>query len=162
MGDLKGKVILEYGCSVGSLTRKLAPLVTETGRIFATDLSLKKVQVADKRTNQINHVSVHHHPHLDDFKLGLPQQVDGVISIGMLSYMQNPTKILWSLAKHVKMDGEIIFVDYDKFFYLIPNVDWIQNDQQLTDIFRKAGFAVQVERKRGLLWQYIVISGKKV
>ncbi len=162
MGDMQGKVLLEYGCAVGGLTKRLAAKVGAAGRIFATDLSLTKVEIVKKRTQHLPHVSAHHHPHLDDFKLQLPQQVDGVISVGMLSYMQQPGKILASLAKHVKQHGEVVFVDFDKFFYFIPNVAWIQNDQQLRDLFKRAGFAVDVKRKRGILWQYIIISGYKV
>ena len=159
MGDLNGKVILEFGSSAGTLTKKLGECVGPKGKIFATNLSLKKVEITSERTKHLKHVSTHHHPHLDDFKLKLPHKVDGVLSVGMLSYMQNPTKILTSLAKHVKKGGEVVFVDFDKFFYFIPNVEWIQNDQQLQAVFKKAGFNVAVTRKRGVLWQYIIIAG---
>jgi basic amino acid/polyamine antiporter, APA family len=159
---LKGKTVLEYGCSVGTLTKKLAPLVGPTGRIYATDLSLHKVMVANKRTKRIKHVTVHHHPDLNDFKLNFPKKVENVISVGMLSYMQNPERILKSLAKRVKKNADIVFLDYDKFFYFIPNVSWIKNDKKLIKLFANSGFKVKVERKRGLLWQYIIINGKKV
>ena len=79
----------------------------------------------------------------------------------MLSYMQKPEVILKHLAQRVKKNGEVVFLDYDKFFYLIPNVTWIENDLKLVKIFKQAGFTVQVERKNGLLWQYIIIKGKK-
>ena len=101
-------------------------------------------------------------PHLDDFKLELPEKVDGVISVGMLSYMQNPLKLLTSLGERVKKGGEVIFVDFDKFFYIIPNVKWVESDQMLQSTFGKAGFKVHVERKNGLLWQYIIVRGFKV
>jgi basic amino acid/polyamine antiporter, APA family len=162
MGEMKGKTILEYGCSVGALTKRLAPKLLPGGRIFATDLSLRRVKIVSKRTKKHNHVSVHHHPHLHDFKLKLPKKVDGVISVGMLSYMQKPQKVLASLAKRVKKGGEIIFVDYDKFFYIIPNVAWISDTVKLKGMFRKAGFDVVIEKKKSLLWQHIIISGRKV
>ena len=152
---------MEYGCSFGALTKRLAPRVTERGRIFATDLSLNKVKIAARRTRHFPHVNVQHHPHLDSFKLKVPK-LDGVISVGMLSYMQNPLNILKTLGKHVKKNGEIVFLDYDKFFYVIPNVAWIEDDEKLGKLFKQAGFAVSVERKRGLLWTYVIISGKKV
>jgi amino acid transporter/ubiquinone/menaquinone biosynthesis C-methylase UbiE len=161
MGDMKGKVILEYGCSTGTLTKKLAEKVTDKGKIYALNLCEKKVELTSKRTKHLPHVSVYHHPHLDDFKLKFAEKVDGIISVGMLSYMQNPSKIINSLAKTIKPNGEIVFVDFDKFFYFIPNVKWIENDQMLKNLFTKAGFNVEVIRKRGLLWQYIIISGKK-
>jgi 2-polyprenyl-3-methyl-5-hydroxy-6-metoxy-1,4-benzoquinol methylase len=158
---MKGKVILEYGCSTGTLTKKLAEKVTDKGKIYALNLCEKKVELTSKRTKHLPHVSVYHHPHLDDFKLKFAEKVDGIISVGMLSYMQNPSKIINSLAKTIKPNGEIVFVDFDKFFYFIPNVKWIENDQMLKNLFTKAGFNVEVIRKRGLLWQYIIISGKK-
>jgi len=65
--------------------------------------------------------------------------------------MQNPEKILRSLGRHVHKGGEVIFVDFDKFFYVIPNVKWIESDSELVNLFAKAGFKVHVERKRGLL-----------
>jgi basic amino acid/polyamine antiporter, APA family len=161
LGNVKGKIILEYGCSVGTLTKKMAPKVTEKGRIYATDLSLNKVKIANRRTKRIKHVSIHHHPHLNDFKLKLPRKVNKVISVGMLSYMQNPKKVLKSLAKRVNKGAEVAFLDYDKFFHLIPNVSWIENDKKLVEMFKEAGFNVKVERKNSLLWQYIIISGKR-
>ena len=75
--------------------------------------------------------------------------------------MQNPKKILSSLAKKVNKNAEIVFVDFDKFFYFIPNVDWIQDKQKLIAMFKEAGFNVKVERKHGLLWTYVVISGRR-
>jgi len=75
--------------------------------------------------------------------------------------MQNPKKILTSLAKKVNHKAEIIFVDFDKFFYIVPNVAWITDDKKLVAMFKEAGFNVKVEKKRGLLWTYIIISGKK-
>ncbi|NQV91113.1 amino acid permease [Candidatus Woesearchaeota archaeon] len=162
MGDIRGKVILEHGCSVGILTEKLAQRVGPEGKIIATDFSLHKVQKADKRTKNLAHVTVHHHPDLKEFSLPLTEKVDGIISVGMLSYMQKPEQILKSMAEHVKIGGEIVFLDFDKFFYIIPNVKWVQSDAQLIGIFKRAGFDVQVERKNGLLWKYINVFGVRV
>ena len=161
MGDIKGKKILEYGCSVGSLTRKMAPRVGPTGRIYATDLSLKKVEITGKRTKEHAHVSTHHEKSLDNFTVSLPEHVDGVISVGMLSYMQKPEQILTTLGKHVKKGGEVVFLDYDKFFFIIPNVQWIKDTKELIAMFKRAGFSVTVEKKYSVLWQYIIIKGTK-
>jgi APA family basic amino acid/polyamine antiporter len=162
LGDMRNKVVLEFGCSVGTLTKKLAPMVLPSGRIYATDLSLKKAKIANKRTSKFEHVAIAHHPHLDDFKLEMPEQVDEVISIGMLSYMQNPKQILTKLGAHVKKGGRVVFVDYDKFFFVIPNAHWIQNHELLIAMFKEAGFNVQVTVKRSIFWQHIIISGYKI
>ncbi len=161
MKELKGKIILDYGCGGGTMLKKMAPLVTETGKIYATDLSEQKVKVAKEKTKHLPHIQVFHDPSLHHFALKIPEQVDGVISVGRLSYMQKPLNILTGLGKFVKKGGEIIFVDFDKFFYLIPNVAWIENDKMLKDLFKKAGFEVEVTRKKSVFWQYIIITGWK-
>ncbi len=161
MGDITGKKIFEYGSSMGTLTNKLAEKVGPSGKIYGADISLHKVKIAQDKTKHHPHVQIIHHPHLDDLRLTLPEKVDGVISVGMLSYMQNPQKILTSLANHVQPGGEIVFLDYDKFFYVIPNVPWMSSDKNLITMFANAGFDVQIERKNSILWQYIIISGKR-
>ena len=42
LGSIKGKTILEYGCSIGSLTNKMS---SSAKRIFATDLSLHNFKI---------------------------------------------------------------------------------------------------------------------
>lgn len=159
--DLTDKIILEYGCSVGTLTKKLALLVGK-GEVFASDMNSDKVRICDKRTKHFLNVAVHHHPHIDDFLLKLPKKVDGVISVGTLSYMEKPVKILSSLANYVKKGGEIVFIDHDKYFNFIPNIKWKKTDQQLQAIFKRAGFVVEIEHKQGILSKQVVVIGKKV
>ena len=161
MGDLKGKKILEYGSSVGTLTRKLGERVGDKGQIYAVDFSLTKAKIVEKRTKHLKHVKSIHHPHLHDVILDIPQKVDGIISVGMLSHMQKPAVMLEKLSHHINKGGEIVFLDFDKFFYIIPNVKWLESNEKLHDMFSKAGFEVEVTRKRGLLWQYIVVVGVK-
>ena len=55
-----------------------------------------------------------------------------------------------------------MFLDYDKFFYLIPNIPWIKEKGDLLKVFKEAGFEVEVVKKRGLLWSYVIVEGKKV
>ena len=137
LNNLQGKVVLEYGCSVGSLTRRLAPLVGKRGKIVATDIAPHNAEIADRRTKHLDQVFVIHDDNLEDFKLNLRWPVDLVISIGIMSYLQNPQKVLTSLARQVRRGAEIVFVDYDKFFYFIPNVTWLKDDKQLISMFKR-------------------------
>ena len=61
----------------------------------------------------------------------------------------------------MKKGGRIVFLDYDKFFYLIPNVPWIENEEMLKKTFEQAGFHVIIKKVRGLLWTYVLITGIK-
>jgi amino acid transporter/phospholipid N-methyltransferase len=163
LGELKGKKVLEYGCGTGILTRQLAKKVTKRGKVYATDFSLGKTKIADKRTRRHKHVSVFHHGSLEHFKTNfkLPE-IDALISVGVLSYVQKPHVVLKHLRRKIKRKGKILFLDYSKFFYLIPNVPWITDEKKLKRMFKEAGFKVEIVKKRGIFWQYVFIYGEKV
>lgn len=163
LGELQGKKVLEYGCSVGTLTRRLAKKVLPGGRVYAFDIIKHNVKIASSHLKKWKHVHFYHHEELNHFKptVKLPE-MDVLVSTGVLSYLQNPQQVLKHLAENVKKHGRVVFVDYDKFFYVIPNAPWISNEKKLKRMFSQAGFKVNVVKKRGLLWQYIFIHGEKV
>jgi 2-polyprenyl-3-methyl-5-hydroxy-6-metoxy-1,4-benzoquinol methylase len=163
LGDLKNKNVLEFGCAVGTLTRRLAKKVLPDGKLYATDFVEHNVKIASKQVKKHKHVIFFHHPHLDHFKtkIKLPQ-VDALVSEGVLSYLQKPQTVLNHLASKVKKGGRVVFVDYDRFFFFIPNVSWLSDHKKLQRMFTKAGFKVKILTKRGLLWKYIFIHGEKV
>ncbi|MBT3814684.1 amino acid permease [Candidatus Woesearchaeota archaeon] len=163
LGDVKNKNILEFGCSVGTLTRKLSQKVLPKGRVYAFDFIEHNVRVALSHMKRHGHVNFYHHKHLDHFKttIKLPK-MDALVSTGSLSYMQKPQNVLNHLGKHVKKGGRVVFLDYDQFFFFIPNVPWISDEKKLKKMFKIASFEVEVIKKRGLLWRHIFIHGKKV
>ena len=62
LGDVKNKSVLEFGCSVGTLTLGLAEAVKPNGKVFATDLSKKEIDITKKRMLKHGHyhvISIH-------------------------------------------------------------------------------------------------------
>jgi basic amino acid/polyamine antiporter, APA family len=163
LGDLKNKTVLEYGCSIGTLTRKLAKKVLPNGKVYAFDHIEHNVNVANKHLKRNKHVSVNHHADLEQFKTKVKMPLaDVLVSAGSFSYLQNPQQVLKHLGEKVKRGGRIVFLDYDNFFYLLPNVAWLSNDKKLKKMFKDAGFKIQIVKKRRLFWQNIFIHGEKV
>jgi ubiquinone/menaquinone biosynthesis C-methylase UbiE len=163
LGNIKGKSILEFGCSVGTLTLHLASEVGKKGKIYATDTSKKEVQITQRRMDKLGHKHVivlhdeHHHrrvhPHVPN--------IHTAVSVGMLGYVQNINAVLKDMNKRLKNGARICFVDYDKFFDIIPNVEWLSDDKKIKGIFNRAGFNVGVIRKQGFAWKYVFIYGTK-
>ena len=163
LGNVKGKVILEFGASVGTLTLNLAEEVGKDGKIYATDYSKQELKIMRRRLEKRGHSHVtvlhddmHHcrvHPDVPD--------IHTVVSIGMLGYMKDINMVLKDMNKRLKVGSKICFVDYDKFFDIIPNVEWLSDDNKIKEIFRKAGFNVAVIRKLGFAWRYVFIYGVK-
>jgi amino acid transporter len=164
LGNIKGKTILEFGCSVGTLTLHLAEEVGNKGKVFATDISERDLSIAQKRMDKKGHTHVrllHDLKHHERLHQKIPD-IHVVVSVGMLGYMQNVDKILRGMNKRLKKGSPVCFVDYDKFFDIIPNIDWLRDDEKIKDIFMRNGFKVRVKREQGFAWKYIYVYGKKV
>lgn len=164
MGNIKGKTVLEFGCSVGTLTMHLAEEVGKTGKVYATDISEKDIAIAEKRLRKKRHkhVKVIHDPkHMHRVHPKVPK-LHAVVSIGNLGYVRNVGEVLGGLNKRLEKGARVCFVDYDKFFDIIPNIEWIESDKKIKSMFKRHGFSVEVEREQGFAWKYIYIFGKKV
>ncbi len=164
LGDIKGKTVLEFGCSVGTLTLHLAEEVGKNGKVYATDISERDLEIARGRMNRRGHKHVkilhdiHHHHRVHPDIPG----IHTIVSVGMLGYLHDIKTILRQMNRRLKKGSKICFVDYDKFFDIIPNKDWLGNDNAIKKVFREAGFDVHVERKQGFAWKYIFVYGGKV
>ncbi len=89
-------------------------------------------------------------------------KLHAVISIGNLSYVRNVGEVLSGLNKRLAKGANVCFVDYDKFFDIIPNIEWIEDDKKIKSMFKRHGFKVDVKREQGFAWKYIYIFGQKV
>jgi len=163
LGNIKGKVVLEFGCSVGTLTLHLAEEVGKSGRVYATDIAKHEVDIASRRLEKkgLHHVTViHDEQHATRVHPDVPD-VHVAVSVGMLGYVQNVKSVLRGINRRLKTGSRICFVDYDKFFEVIPNIDWLSDKKKIKRIFHDAGFTVEVKHRRGLAWKYIFIFGTK-
>lgn len=162
LGDVKGKHVLEYGCGVGTLTMHLAEEVGKEGKVFATDESKHSLAILKKRLDKKGHTHVFHLQDRPNKIHPKVPKIDAVVSAGMIGYVQQEERVLCDLNKRLRKGSKIVFLDYDKFFEVIPNIEWLSNDKKIKEIFGKCGFRVDVKRKRGVAWQYIFIHGEKV
>ncbi|MFH1850274.1 MAG: amino acid permease [archaeon] len=170
LGDLRGKTILEYGCSVGTLTLMLAREVGPSGRIFAVDISRNDLKITQKRIERDiwkTHERIHGRVHIihDEEQVtrvhpSIPY-ANIIVSFGMLGYIQNVHAVLKGMNDILPVGGKVCFVEYADFFRLIPNVEWLARNDIVERIFRECGFSVRVIRKKGLLWNYIYVYGIK-
>lgn len=163
LGDVRNKVILEFGCSVGTLTLHLAENVKPYGKVYATDLSRKDLLITKKRMIKRGHdhvIVIHDEHQVNRVHPDIPH-VDAIVSIGMMGYLQDVKKVLKEMRDLLPYGGKIVFFDYADFFKIIPNVAWLSDNKTIEKIFREAGFSVFVTRKKGLLWNYIFVYGIK-
>jgi ubiquinone/menaquinone biosynthesis C-methylase UbiE len=170
MGELQGKDVLEYGCGVGTLTPELARVVGPRGTVYATSFSRNHLKITEKRVGHATWMSdgrvyarVRYIHDIEHTSRVHPEvgRIDAAVSVGMISYIQDLEKVLGEINELMPEGGKLCFVDYGDFFHVIPNVDWLENNQKIEKLFRDAEFSVQVKRKNGLFWSYIFIYGMK-
>jgi len=161
--DLAEKRILEYGAGVGTLTLHLAERVGPKGKIIATDISARNLRILERRLRRrnIKHVATLHDPHQVNRIHPDVVEVDLIFSVGMLSYIQDLQKVLKDMHRILPEGGKICFVEYVDYFRILPNPKWIDDETALKELFREAGFSVQVAKLHGLFWNYLFIYGEK-
>jgi len=164
LGDIKGKKIYEYGCSIGGLTENLVEETGKEGLVYATDFSQKRVEITKikilKKGGKIltAYYDEDHHMRIHP---SIPK-VDAIVSIGGLSEAQDIDNILSEMNERLSLGNKVVFVEYDKIFYLMQNINWLSSDSLIKHIFRRNGFLVNIEREWDKFWEVVIISGKKV
>lgn len=164
LSDARNKHVLEFGSGVGGLTLYLAEHVGSKGRVTALDVSEHNIRILKSRLEKRGHahVSVVHDPHLVNRVHPDVQNIDMVVSLGNLSYLQDIEKVLQELAQILPRRGKLCFVEYiDMFFFLPNNPKWVKDPDEVQRIFNKAGFSVNLQVKRGMFWNYLYIYGVK-
>jgi len=161
LGDLSNKIVLEYGCSVGSLTLHLAEFVKPKGKVYATNEAKHEIEIIRERLSKRGHKHVLvYKTEPNDIHHKIPK-CDAAVSVGKIGNLEKEEVLLKKLNQKMKKNARIVFLDYDKFFAVIPNIEWLSKDDEIKKLFKKAGFKVDVMRKGGRAWQYIYIYGNK-
>lgn len=161
--ELKGKRILDFGAGVGTMTKHLIRHVGEEGHIVATDFSKKNLKILERRLKKNNHVNftlIHDPRQLNRVHPDVPF-VDIVVSVGMISYIQDLEKVLEELNRLLPEGGGVCFVEFIDYFWFLPNAGWLKDEQRLLELFQKTGFRVELVKVKGLFWKYLMVYGEK-
>ncbi len=164
LGSLKAGRIFNPSCNIGILAVDLSKFVGPQGKIFATDLSDKQINEAQKYALENKSENIQfiledpagkHKIHQDIHSL------HGAASVDMLSYLEDPKLFLCELNRRMHHQGRIYFVEFDKVFGMRTQ-SWLQEDQKAIQAFAQCGFHIKIEREKKLFWETIHLLGYKV
>jgi hypothetical protein len=68
-------------------------------------------------------------------------------------------KVLSELRERIPEKGVVLLVEYVDYFWFLPNTGWTSDLSRLQELFAQEGFMVTISKKRGLLWNYLIIHG---
>ena len=167
LGDIRGKTLLELGCS-DPITTELLNRVGPEGKVYVVHFSEKHLDIIRRNTekqewsannNIFGEFIPVRDPHYYERIHPSIKKIDGMVSVGMLGYIQNMEAMLNDLKERVPIEGRIVFAEYSNFFHLLPEVEWLADKKEIERLFRKAGFSVQIEKKRRIFWNSIYLYG---
>ena len=164
LGDIKGNIILNYGCSTGALALPLLERIGVKGKLYATSKSAKQLKILEGKVAEKGFFNLGYKiVLLKDFYSSVNpsiKHIDKFISAGSLASIRDIDTFLKELNLIMDVSGKLVVLEYNKFLHFIPN-KWINSDSKIKDLFDRNGFGVVINRKRRLLWETVIIEGIK-
>jgi ubiquinone/menaquinone biosynthesis C-methylase UbiE len=156
-----GMVVADIGAGTGYLSRRMAPLVMPSGKVWAVDVQpemISMLQAGIKRSGltqieaQLSGV--------DDVKLPA-SSLDLAIMVDVYHELAYPYEVMATVLRALKPGGRVVFVEFKAEDPLVP----IKQLHKMSEaqIKREAAvFALDWERTvRTLPWQHVVVFRKR-
>jgi demethylmenaquinone methyltransferase/2-methoxy-6-polyprenyl-1,4-benzoquinol methylase len=158
----KGDIVLDYGCATGADIPELSRIVGKTGKIVAVDISVKQLEKGVRKAEKIktlpNVAFVKEEENIMPFE---PDTFDVVLSVGVLSFQEDPSMLIEMFRKVLKHGGRLSILEFGRVIFF-PAPKYLKSDDALKGLFKKAGFKdVNIERVGGLLFEYFYIMAKR-
>lgn len=160
LGDIKGKYVVEIFSGAGILTEEL---VKKAKTVTCIDFSMKDVEILKKRAekNGWKNLDVIYDPHLVSRVHPEVDYADAVVSVGFMHYSQDFGHFVHHLSSIIPNGGRVCFMDYRNYFWFIPNIGIVREEEKLKKVFEDAGFSTEIIKVRTLFWSGIIVSGIK-
>ncbi len=161
MGDLSGKVVADVGAGTGYFSLRLAP---RARRVLALEIdprfihyidSVKQVQLADSVIARLETRLVQ-----PDDPLLKPGEVDYVLIVNTLGYIEAPEAYLRKLKAGMKQGGRVLIVDYRPHTRQ-AFAKFRISKETVEDALRRAGFERLLTDNMTLDYQYIILAEKR-
>jgi len=158
----KGYKVLDYGCGGGSNLLDLSEDVGKKGKVVGVDISKKQLEACVRRVAKFcereNVIMVKEEGRRTEFGKNI---FDAIISVGVISYQENPLELLKELRKFLKPKRRISILEFGKSLFVSPPEE-LKNKNNIRKLFKKAGFKnIKIKEKKKLFTKYYFITAEK-
>lgn len=159
LGDISNKVIADIGAGTGYFSFKLAP---KASKVIAIDIEPRIISYLDSIKNTIPNIEQKMENRLGkpNDPLLLNDEVDIVLIINTIAYINHPESYLKTLKKGLKTNGKLIIIDYKMKKLPInapPKSERIYLDK-LEDMLTSSGYDIIESDDTSLDYQYIITA----
>lgn len=156
-----GMTVADIGAGVGYHAIKMAAIVGDAGRVYATDIQREMLAMLRGELEKRHVVNVT--PVLSgDTATGLPKgSIDLALMVDVYHELGQPERFLASLREALKPEGRLALVEFRGEDPSVPiKEEHKMTAEQVIREMESAGFRL-VERQEFLPWQHILIFGQK-
>jgi predicted methyltransferase len=158
-----GMVVADVGAGTGLFTRMFSPVVGESGKVYAVDISDEFVAHVEKVAREQKMSNIDGVVCKPDTVELPPASVDLVFICDTYHHFEYPQKTMRSIHKALKPKGQVVLID----FHRIKGVssDFVMNhvragQEVFTKEIKSAGFK-QIEEKKDLLKESYFVRFEK-
>ena len=105
-----GLLVLDVGCGIGAISKDIAQIVGESGKVIGIDNTEKFIQIGQETNHSILNLEL---IHADLFDFNPDFKFDLIVSSRTLQWLSNPKEALVKMKSLLKPNGQISILDYD-------------------------------------------------
>lgn len=112
----EGMIILDVGCGTGAISKDIAKIVGQKGKVIGIDNTKKFIESGKKNYTTIPNLDL---IHSDLFDFQSEEKFDLIIAARVLQWLTTPKEALLKMKELLKPDGQISILDYNH-----EELDW--------------------------------------
>ena len=123
----KRMVVLDVGCGTGAISKDIAKIVGEAGKVIGIDNKEKFINSGKQTYKGIKNLQL---IHADLFEFEPKEKFDLIVSARVLQWLNNPKEALFKMKTLLKPTGQISILDYNH-----QDLEWNPNPPQTMKFF---------------------------
>ena len=126
----KGMLVLDVGCGTGAISKDIAKVIGNSGKVVGIDNTEKFIENGKKTNSEVKNLEL---IHSDLFDFNTNEKFDLIVSARVLQWLSTPGKALLKMKNLLKPNGQISILDYNH-----EDIEWVPSPPQSMQNFYRS------------------------